>query len=161
MAALCRSALRAACSADQGYDPSRRISLGETKLLTKTGPPPFEVQMTTEFTVEPTDADCRLRVAQDGFRCEAVADDFMLRAIMLRKGERSVRESNHELYEFGPFSLDLVERELLREGAAIILSAKVFDLLKLLVEQNGQTLEKDKLLAELWPDTFVEENSLT
>ncbi len=70
-------------------------------------------------------------------------------------------ESNHELYEFGPFSLDLVERELLREGAAIILPAKVFDLLKLLVEQNGQTLEKDKLLTELWPDTFVEENSLT
>ncbi len=70
-------------------------------------------------------------------------------------------EPDNAVYEFGPFSLDLVERELLREGAALILPAKVFDLLKLLVEQNGQTLEKDKLLTELWPDTFVEENSLT
>lgn len=70
-------------------------------------------------------------------------------------------ELEREVYEFGPFSLDLLERELLREGASVILPAKVFDLLKLLIEQNGQTLEKDRLLAELWPDTFVEESSLT
>lgn len=74
---------------------------------------------------------------------------------------QSLSAPDNEVYEFGPFSLDLAERELLRAGESLILPAKVFDLLKLLVEQSGQTLEKDQLLEQLWPDTFVEENSLT
>ncbi len=31
---------------------------------------------TRHLKVEPTDAGCRLRVVQDGFPCEAIADDF-------------------------------------------------------------------------------------
>jgi Tol biopolymer transport system component/DNA-binding winged helix-turn-helix (wHTH) protein len=64
-------------------------------------------------------------------------------------------------YEFGPFRLDPDERSLWRGEVSVVLPPKVFDLLKLLVEQNGSTLDKETLLAQLWPDSFVEESSLT
>ncbi len=65
------------------------------------------------------------------------------------------------LYEFGQFRLDTQERLLLRDGVAVPLTLKAFDTLLVLVENSGHTLEKDQLLKQVWPDTFVEENTLT
>jgi TolB-like protein/Tfp pilus assembly protein PilF len=64
-------------------------------------------------------------------------------------------------YEFGPFRLDPSQKLLLREGSAVPLMPKVFDLLCLLVEQNGQLIDRQSLLQRLWPDTFVEEGNLS
>lgn len=64
-------------------------------------------------------------------------------------------------YLFGPYQLDLRERSLRREGKILSLAPKTFDLLCLLVDGAGQALSKEKLLAQLWPDTFVEEANLT
>ncbi len=36
----------------------------------------------------------------------------------------------------------------------------MFDLLKVLVQNNGRLLQKDELLKEVWPDSFVEEGNL-
>jgi len=66
-----------------------------------------------------------------------------------------------EIYEFGPFRLDPVERMLSGEGHAIALSPKAFDLLIALVSRAGHVVHKDELMREVWPDTFVEENNLT
>ena len=41
------------------------------------------------------------------------------------------------------------------------MAPKTFELLCLLVEKAGQVLSKEKLLAQMWPDTFVEEANLT
>ncbi len=65
------------------------------------------------------------------------------------------------LYEFSSFRLDPVERLLLREGQPVELTAKVFDLLVLLIENPGKLLEKNYLLETLWPDSFVEEVNLS
>ncbi|HZS44602.1 MAG TPA: winged helix-turn-helix domain-containing protein [Blastocatellia bacterium] len=65
------------------------------------------------------------------------------------------------LFEFGPFVLDATERVLLHEDKEIPLSPKVFDTLLILVENEGHVLEKDELMHLLWPDSFVEESSLT
>lgn len=65
------------------------------------------------------------------------------------------------LYEFGPFRLDAQERLLLRNGAAVSLTPKAFDLLLALLEQPGHLFEKEALMKRVWPDTFVEENNLT
>ena len=65
------------------------------------------------------------------------------------------------IYEFGPFRLDPVERMLSGEGHAVALSPKVFDLLIALVSKAGRVVDKDELMREVWPDTFVEENNLT
>jgi DNA-binding winged helix-turn-helix (wHTH) protein len=64
-------------------------------------------------------------------------------------------------YEFGPFRLDPAERKLLRGNETVALTPKAFDTLYLLVRNSGQLLEKDELIAMLWPDTFVEEGSLS
>ena len=64
-------------------------------------------------------------------------------------------------YEFGPFRVDAVERVLFHAGEPVLLTPKVFDILLLLVENNGHIVEKDRLMKAIWPDTFVEEGNLT
>jgi TolB-like protein/DNA-binding winged helix-turn-helix (wHTH) protein/Flp pilus assembly protein TadD len=65
------------------------------------------------------------------------------------------------LYEFGPFRLDPTERKLLGSNEIIALTPKAFDTLLLLVRNSGHLLEKDELIRTLWPNTFVEEGSLS
>jgi DNA-binding winged helix-turn-helix (wHTH) protein/TolB-like protein/Flp pilus assembly protein TadD len=65
------------------------------------------------------------------------------------------------LYEFGPYRLDVDERLLTRDGEAVEMTAKVFDLLVILVENPGKLLEKSFLLDQLWPNSFVEEVNLS
>ena len=64
-------------------------------------------------------------------------------------------------YAFGPFLLDTRERRLLRDGEVVPLTLKAFDLLQVLVENQGHLLEKEELLRRVWPDAVVEENNLT
>jgi DNA-binding winged helix-turn-helix (wHTH) protein/TolB-like protein/Flp pilus assembly protein TadD len=65
------------------------------------------------------------------------------------------------VYEFGPFRLDLAEKALSKDGESVALTPKAFDTLVILIEKNGRLVEKDELMKQLWPDTFVEENSLS
>jgi TolB-like protein/DNA-binding winged helix-turn-helix (wHTH) protein/Flp pilus assembly protein TadD len=65
------------------------------------------------------------------------------------------------LYGFGPFRLDPAERKLLRGNEIVALTPKAFDTLHLLVRNSGHLLEKDELISTLWPDSFVEEGSLS
>jgi TolB-like protein/DNA-binding winged helix-turn-helix (wHTH) protein/Flp pilus assembly protein TadD len=65
------------------------------------------------------------------------------------------------VFEFGPFRLDPAERLLYRGHALVRLPPKAFDALVVLVEKRGHLLEKEVLLREVWPDTFVEESNLT
>ena len=62
--------------------------------------------------------------------------------------------------QFGPFSIDVRERVLSRDGQAIPLTPIAFDLLTALLEKPGQLLTKEELLQKVWPDTFVEESNL-
>ena len=64
------------------------------------------------------------------------------------------------VFEFGPFRLEINERRLLREGLPVPLRAKVLDTLCVLVSRPGSLIEKDDLIAAVWPDTVVEENNL-
>jgi len=65
-----------------------------------------------------------------------------------------------EIYEFGPYSLDAVERVIWRDGSPLSLTPKAFDTLLILVRNHGRVLTKDELLQQIWPDTFVEEVNL-
>lgn len=66
-----------------------------------------------------------------------------------------------QLYEFGPFVLNPVERTLLREGNPVSLQPKVFDTLLVLVERGGHLVEKGEFMRAVWPeDEFVEEQNL-
>lgn len=63
-------------------------------------------------------------------------------------------------YEFGDFSLYPDERILLKGESKIALTPKVFDLLLLLVENQGHLLTKNEILEKVWHDSFVEEGTL-
>jgi len=65
-----------------------------------------------------------------------------------------------EIYGFGPFTVDAVERVALRDGSPLVLTPKVFDTLLCLVRKRGRVLTKEEILHEVWPDTFVEEVNL-
>jgi len=70
-------------------------------------------------------------------------------------------KENKHFYEFGAFRIDTVNRLLLSNGEPVPLKAKAIDTLLLLIEHNGQVVEKDDLMHDLWPDSFVEEGNLT
>jgi len=70
------------------------------------------------------------------------------------------RPDNH-LYEFGPFRLDLSERQLFRNSKPVSLTPKAFETLVMLVTKRGHVVEKDDLLKEVWKDTFVEEANIS
>ena len=63
-------------------------------------------------------------------------------------------------YEFGPFRLDVSEHLLLRDGQPVVLTPKVFDVLRVLVQNAGHLVEKERLLSEVWANSFVEEGGL-
>src|SRR5687767_1646271 len=69
--------------------------------------------------------------------------------------------TNGFCYEFGPYRLTPAMRILTRAGETIALTPKATELLLLLVVNAGQLVERNVLLKELWPDTFVEESNLT
>src|SRR5688572_31057325 len=71
-----------------------------------------------------------------------------------------IRGISPRFFNFGPFSLDLSERRLLRTGEEVPLTPKAFDTLVMLVQNSGHLVEKDKLLKSIWPETFVEEATL-
>jgi DNA-binding winged helix-turn-helix (wHTH) protein len=62
---------------------------------------------------------------------------------------------------FGPFVLDLDTRQLTRDGRAMHLSPKAFELLAALVDARPKVLSKTLLQQRLWPDTFVAEANLS
>jgi DNA-binding winged helix-turn-helix (wHTH) protein/TolB-like protein/Tfp pilus assembly protein PilF len=62
--------------------------------------------------------------------------------------------------EFGPFRLEPAERRLTRDGAPVHVTPKALELLVALATRPGRLVTKDELVAEVWPDTFVEEGNL-
>ena len=68
--------------------------------------------------------------------------------------------SRPSAYEFDAFRVDIGERLLLRDGQALPLTPRAFDLLAYFVEHPGRLLEKATLLQEVWRDAIVEEANL-
>lgn len=66
----------------------------------------------------------------------------------------------NQLYEFGPFRVDTRERRLLRHGEVVPLRPKVFDILLVLLQNNGHILSKDEVMKLVWPETAVEEGNI-
>ncbi len=68
---------------------------------------------------------------------------------------------NRRIYSFDNFHLDIDNRQLRRDDKPVSLSAKAFDLLQTLLENNGRLVEKDELFSSVWRDQIVEESNLT
>lgn len=72
-------------------------------------------------------------------------------------------EHPERTYFFEDFRLDPSKKLLVRvpDGETIPLTNKAFEVLLLLVENGGETVTKDELMAGVWKDSFVEEANLT
>ena len=66
-----------------------------------------------------------------------------------------------DVFEFGPYRIDLEQRLLKKGNDVVPLAPKVLETLIVLVENGGRVLEKEYLVKRIWPDTFVEDGSLT
>jgi pimeloyl-ACP methyl ester carboxylesterase len=64
-------------------------------------------------------------------------------------------------HQFGPFVLDPAERLLTQSGRNVVLRAKAFDTLCVLVERAGRLVSKEELMDRVWPGDVVEENNLS
>lgn len=70
-------------------------------------------------------------------------------------------ENCTRLYHFGPFSLNESEGVLLRDGSPVSLTPKAYDMLLILVRNNGHLVERDELMRHVWPETLVEEANVS
>lgn len=71
-----------------------------------------------------------------------------------------INESSQSFYEFESFQIDVRRRLLLKEGRAVRITPKAFDILLSLVQSGGRVVSKDEMLSTIWPDCFVEEGNL-
>jgi DNA-binding winged helix-turn-helix (wHTH) protein/tetratricopeptide (TPR) repeat protein len=64
------------------------------------------------------------------------------------------------IYKFGEFQIEALARTVRREEEIVTLNRRAFDVLLYFVQNPGRVLTRDELLKNVWPDTFVDENSL-
>jgi DNA-binding winged helix-turn-helix (wHTH) protein len=70
-------------------------------------------------------------------------------------------EVPHAPYAFGPYTVDVASRRLLRDREVVPLNGKAFDLLLAFLESGGSVLSRENLYARLWPASDVEDGNLT
>ena len=68
--------------------------------------------------------------------------------------------TEHRIYEFDDFRIDVDHRMLYHKGSETPLVPKAVETLLALIERRGKIISKDELLEAVWPDTVVEESSL-
>jgi DNA-binding winged helix-turn-helix (wHTH) protein/TolB-like protein/Tfp pilus assembly protein PilF len=71
-----------------------------------------------------------------------------------------MKAATTKVYRFGRFNLDPGQHLLLKNGSPLQLREKVFETLVVLVEARGGVVSKEEFMEKIWPDAFVEENSL-
>ena len=64
-------------------------------------------------------------------------------------------------YVFGDYTLDTQRYELRRGGARLPLRPKVFQVLVYLIEQRHRVVTRDEVLAQVWPNQCVGDETLT
>lgn len=64
------------------------------------------------------------------------------------------------VWQFGVFTFESEGPRLLKEGQVVPLEPKALETLRAFLEQPGQLLDKNTLMARIWPDVVVEETGL-
>jgi predicted ATPase/DNA-binding winged helix-turn-helix (wHTH) protein len=74
---------------------------------------------------------------------------------------KEIAEKQEVIYRFGRFEMNVKEGILRSNGEIVPLTPKIFEMLLLLVRNNGRMLSKDEIMQTVWADSFVEETNLT
>jgi two-component system alkaline phosphatase synthesis response regulator PhoP len=90
------------------------------------------------------------------------ADDYLVKpfdskellarvgALLRRIGKTPLTPVSH--YRFGQVEVDFDRREVLRAGQPVSLAAKELQVLRQLIDQRGQVVSRESLLARVWHD---------
>ena len=97
------------------------------------------------------------------------ADDYVTKpfslAVLRARVNRLLRRGSAPAaaLELGPFSFDFERLRFMRNGTEVELSKTEQRLLRLLVENQGNTLSRSLLIDRIWPDgaEYVDENALS
>ena len=66
-------------------------------------------------------------------------------------------QTRSRIFRFGPFEVDIGERELSKHGTRIKLQGQPFVILEILLARAGRVVTRDEIRETLWPsDTFVD-----
>jgi len=69
--------------------------------------------------------------------------------------------SQARFYYFADFELDVADEALRRTGENLNISHRMFQVLLLLLEHQGETVNKEDFFEKVWDGNFVEDNNLT
>src|SRR5438128_1341725 len=72
----------------------------------------------------------------------------------------TMKSSSGQSYSFDGFTLDLPRGCLLRGEQEVKLRPKSFEVLAYLAANSGRLVTKSELMAAIWPDSFVTDDSL-
>lgn len=64
------------------------------------------------------------------------------------------------VYAYQDWEIDLARRELRLRGAPVPIGSRAFEIIEVLVEAAGDTINKYDLMERVWPGAVVEENTL-
>ena len=102
-----------------------------------------------------------------GFECGA--DDYItkpfnilevkarIRALLRRAAQSGQQDKAANRLTRGPIVLDAVERSAWRDGTPVVLTAKEFDLMELLLRNPGRVYSRENLLNVVWGYEYVGE----
>jgi DNA-binding response OmpR family regulator len=98
---------------------------------------------------------------------DAGADDYVIKPFKIeellarvRAHLRRTQEENPDLLQFADLSLNRRTREVFREGRAIELTAKEFDLLDYLLTHARQVITRDQILEKVWGYDFMGDSNI-
>ncbi|HEY9852717.1 MAG TPA: response regulator transcription factor [Leptolyngbyaceae cyanobacterium] len=97
---------------------------------------------------------------------EAGADDYFLKPYRAETFLKLVRlylqpdKEGSEQLRFGDLALDLATRRAIRNGRAIDLTMKEYELLKYLMEHPREVLTREQILENVWGDDFMGESNV-
>jgi DNA-binding response OmpR family regulator len=77
-----------------------------------------------------------------------------IRALLRRIEQMRSAPVAKQEFRFGPFRLDTVRRELLRDETVLPLTLREFDLLHFLLRHPGRPFSRAELLQRVWGDGF-------
>ena len=75
--------------------------------------------------------------------------------------ENGIAPTSQPAYRIGPFHFDPDQLLLFHDGRLIPLPPKALQLLRVLVENHGRLVDRERLMNTLWPDCFVEDANLS